>query len=490
METRFYNRKNRDTAVLVYLSIFIGYLTVSRIVPLTYAMTDTVNALLSGALAGFGGLLLLQDLLTDRVMFKAHHWWLLALYVVVVALSALTNIRYGFSDNIKTIVWFCIHFFLFYPLISRLGDRKTEKFLRRALFLIGALWTVCVAVSIAQYTFQLGYHAFMHEGLLKRQGFIENRLFGLFSDPNACALMSLCLIYGICYLLETDRTVWKRVVGIVAIVLHFTYIILSGSRSIVICMFVSAGIKTGLMVWSRCRVSGMEVRKTAIRITGAVLVFCLLFFAVYLPARKGLSYLPELGLKLDPQKTGISTLFRPDLPVDTDPGSKDPSKLPSLEPGDKFDSNTVFDREDVREDNMLNNRQSIWKGYLTSLHGSKWIFGLSPRNAIAYITEHDPDNYIAQVKYIVHSDYIGVLAYTGLAGVAVVLLFGVLALIRVFKKLGQAPGLSSFYQMSLVILCAIGIFGMSYMDILFCNTITGIFFWMMAGVALNYGERE
>ena len=490
METKLYNRKTRDTAVLIYLGVFIAYLTVSRIVPLTYAMSDPVDAFLSMTMAGVGGLLLVQDLLTDRVMFRARSWWILALYVVVVALSALTNIRYGVSDNIKTTVWFCIQFFLFYPMVTRFGDRKTEKFMRRALFLIGALWTVCVAISIAQYIFQLGYHAFMHEGLLKRQGFIDNRLFGLFSDPNACALMSLCLIYGICYILETDRTLWKRIVGIAAIILHFTYIILSGSRSIVICMFISAGIKTGLMVWSRCHFGGMEVRRTVIRIIGAVLVFCLLFFAIYLPARKGLSYLPELGQKLDPEKTGISTLFLPDLPKDTDTGTQDPSKVPSLETGGKFDSDTVFNREDVREDNMLNNRQSIWAGYLSSLHGAKWIFGLSPRNAIAYISEHDPDNYIAQVKYIAHSDYIGVIAYTGLAGVAVVLLFGILALIRVFKKLAQDPGRSSFYQMSLVILCAIGIFGMSYMDILFCNTITGVFFWMMAGIALNYGERE
>lgn len=490
MEGKLYNRKNRTTAVLVYISIFIAYLAISRVVPLIYALTDPVNALISSALAGFGILLLVQDLLTDRIMFKTRNWWVLMLFLAVVGISSLASRRYGISDNLKTMIWFCIHFFIFYTIVPRLGDRKSERFIRRILFGVGALWTICVLISIAQYIFQLGYHAFMHQGLLKRQGFIENRLFGLFSDPNAAALMSMCLIFAICYLMETDRNIWKRCLGVIAVILHFTYIILSGSRTIVICLFVASAIKIALLAWNYCAKIQYQRRRANITIISSVLVFCALFFCIYTPYRKALSYMPLLADRLGPAKQTISAMLKPELPMNSS-SKLDPLDDPTiLDPYKNFDAEHVFSREDVREDNILNNRQLIWKGYFESLHSSKWIFGLSPRNAVPYIVEHDPHNYIAQTHYIVHSDYIAVIAYTGLAGTAAVLLFVVLAAIRVFRKLKDSKQCDSFYMMAISSLCGMGIFAMSYMDILFCNTLTGVLFWMLVSVALHYEGTE
>lgn len=490
MEGKLYNQKNRTTAVLIYMGIFIAYLAISRVVPLIYALTDPINALVSSALAGFGVLLLLQDFLTDRIMFKARNWWVLMLFLIVVGISSLTNRQYGISDNLKTMIWFCIHFFIFYTIVPRLGDRRSERFIRRVLFSISALWTICVLISVAQYMFQLGYHAFMHEGLLKRQGFIENRLFGLFSDPNAAALMSMCLIFAIFYLIETDKCIWKRCLGVIAIILHFTYIILSGSRTVMICLFIAGAIKIALMAWNHCSIGQYVLRRATLTIISSVLVFCALFFCIYTPYKKALSHLPVLGDSFGPAKQTISAVLKPELPSKKPSSSIDEDDPNKLKPGEHFDAEHVFTREDVREDNILNNRQLIWAGYLDSLHGSKWIFGLSPRNAVPYIMEHDPRNYIAQTQYIVHSDYIAVLAYTGLAGVATVLLFFVLAARFVFRKLKKQKQCDSFYIMTLSSLCGMGVFAMSYMDILFCNSLTGVLFWILVSVALNYGEHE
>ena len=172
--------------------------------------------------------------------------------MVVLGLSSLTNIRYGMVDNLKTMVWTCIHLFLVYSIVPRLGGEKGERFVRRVLWGIGALWTVCVLISVAQYVFQISYREMMHADLWKRQGFVDNRLFGLFSDPNAAALMSICLVFAIIYLMETDKCVWKRCIGVGAVVLHCAYIILSGSRTAVICLLIGAAVKTALAVWNFC----------------------------------------------------------------------------------------------------------------------------------------------------------------------------------------------------------------------------------------------
>ncbi len=478
MEGKIYNRRNRTRMVLVYLSVYFAYLAISRVVPLVHAMTDPVDALISSAMAGFGVLLLVQDLFTDRYAFKSRYWYVLVAFMVVLGLSSLTNIRYGMVDNLKTMVWTCIHLFLVYSIVPRLGGEKGERFVRRVLWGIGALWTVCVLISVAQYVFQISYREMMHADLWKRQGFVDNRLFGLFSDPNAAALMSICLVFAIIYLMETDKCVWKRCIGVGAVVLHCAYIILSGSRTAVICLLIGAAVKTALVVWNFCCGKGFRAWRTAVYIVAGVAVFSAVFAGIYGLAKQGLAYVPQLV-----EKTGVQEIL-PQEPEGLLPG------MPQVKPGDPtseepYDAESMFQREDVREDNILNNRQNIWKGYLDSLHGAKWIFGLSPRNAVSYITQNQPDNYIAKSGYIAHSDYIAVVAYTGLAGVAVVLLFGALAAVFVFRKLREQKRCSSFYMMVLVCLCSMGVFAVSYMDILFCNTITGVLFWTMVSVVLN-----
>ncbi len=244
----------------------------------------------------------------------------------------------------------------------------------------------------------------------------------------------------------------------------------------------AAGIvKAVLLAWNYCVKLHYRHCRTAITVISSALVFCAVFFCIYTPYKKALTYVPSLVENFGPAQQIDSLIPKPAFPEDD---------FDILDPDENFDPEQMLSRDDVQKSNILNNRQMIWSGYLESLHGSRLIFGLSPRNAVSYITENNPDNYIAKTKYIAHSDYIAVIAYTGLAGTAVVLLFAVLTAMRIFRKLKECRRCDSFYMMTVSCLCGIGVFGLSYMDVLFCSTLTGVLFWMLLSVVAHYEGTE
>ncbi|MFG5498735.1 polymerase, partial [Enterococcus faecalis] len=67
-----------------------------------------------------------------------------------------------------------------------------------------------------------------------RIGFFENRLYGVFVEPNyACTISLVCILVGVRNFINTNSK-WLKVVCAMVIFLQFSYVALSGSRSGVI----------------------------------------------------------------------------------------------------------------------------------------------------------------------------------------------------------------------------------------------------------------
>ena len=483
MDRHILNRKTLGKAVAVYVSLFLLYLLIGRIIPVANLLaTSAANTLLSSAFAGIGALLVLADLLTDRYLFRSRNWWALLLFAVSMGISMVTNLRYGFGSNVKTMVWTCIQFFLLYCLVCRFGSENSRVFLSRLLFALSLLWTLFVLFSIVQYALQTGYRIFDYNaGYSKRQGFVDNRLFGVFLDPNFAAITSLCVIFIWVYFLEIRKAAWERVLCVLMIAIHASYIILSGSRTILICLFGATLVKTVLSVRNLCLKKQLTVGRSVGTVLIALAAVSIIFFGLYTGGKKALAQLPVLCEPL--RSMNQSQILQPEA-------EKDPTRPTRPGQQDDYDADEVFHREDVKEDNILNNRAQIWQSYLESLHGSKWIFGLSPRNALAYIRDNYPDNYIAQTGYSAHSDYIALISYTGLSGVACALLFAVLAALQIFRTFFGKQPMDPFYIMALTIFAALIVFGIPFMEIYFSNSLTAALFWIMASVVMHFRSSD
>ena len=234
-----------NKAVVWYAILFFCYSIIGRIVPLAALVEGPVNQALYMAFAGVGALLLFADLLTERYMFRTKYSYLLVLFLVVTGLSCVVNIKYGITDNVKTLVWTSIQLLLLYTIYIRIGKEKTILLCKRLFNILIAVWMIAGIVSILQYMFQIGYYVELGE-LVKRQGFVDNRVFGVFNDPNYASVTSLYVIVMSLYLFrETDKKFLKSYY-VVSLVVQYVYIILSGSRTAEVCVLLA--IATGAIL--------------------------------------------------------------------------------------------------------------------------------------------------------------------------------------------------------------------------------------------------
>ena len=462
------SKKARDIETVIYLILFSTYLLFSRIVPVSYSF-DSIDGLLSMGFAGIGCLLILQDLLTDRYLVKVRFSWVLFLFLGVLTISNILNIQYGWVDNLKTIIWLFIHFFVLYTMSLRLEKEKNKDLIIAVFKIFNVLFSISILFSFLQYLFRVGYITFIHGDLMKIQGFYYNRLYGIFSDPNATAMISIWFLCFNSYFIKKSNNMSHKLYYIFNFFINLTFIILSNSRTSYIVLLLIVIFYFIFFVFNNhdCK----KIRKKFI----SIIVLLTMFFPM-LNFSKGM--LEQLEIKNNfyniKQMIAINESWFL-TPINNNGNNKDSNPI-------KEEGKNNLKREGL---NQQESRIDIWKGYLTSLKSGKWLFGLSPRNAIPYIEEHYPDNYIAESGFIAHSDYLAIIAYTGLAGFAVFVLLAVLILQYVSKKIRVKKKLDDFYVMSLLIVFSILVYGLSYRDILFCNTFTGFVFWLFMSYILN-----
>ena len=63
---------------------------------------------------GIGGILILYNLLFKRELFKQNHGALLWCFIIICIISSVTMLKYGYMNNIKTILWSSILFGVLY----------------------------------------------------------------------------------------------------------------------------------------------------------------------------------------------------------------------------------------------------------------------------------------------------------------------------------------------------------------------------------------
>lgn len=444
------NTKVQDVATICYMVLFFCYLLASRIIPISYMLSGSVNTILSSTFAGIGALLIVVDLFTEKSLFKSRNSWILVLFVIVVGITSVINIKYGFTDNVKTLVWMCIQMFLIYSLCTRFERERSEKLFKILINILTAVWFVCVVISIAQYCLQIGYLAPETDTILKRQGFYDNRLFGVFLDPNFAAVISMCIIFFNLYEYRVANQNFIKFYYIISILTQYVYVILSGSRTVLICFFAGVILWAGLYIRNYCVKKHVSTKHWIYREVVSLVVVCILFVTAFLVSRQLLSYLPLVS------------------------GEK--GKVNSIH------TEEILKREDIQEDNMLNNRGTIWTEYVKSLDKKEYIIGLSPRNAIACLQTRYPDGYVAKTQYTPHSDYVALFIYTGVIGCLAILAFYLKTAIEVLRNIGKKRNMDSLYITSLVVATSLIIYGIAFLDIYFVNSITAFLFWLMMSI--------
>lgn len=438
-----------------YLFVFLSYLMLSKMLPVPIFLTDRVNSLIYNVLAGVGFLLCVYSLFLGGKHFFCLDNLLLSGFLAVCVISSILNIKYGISDNVKTIVWTAIQFFVLYGITWKMSKEEIKNEFFRLANVLSVLWFCGIAVSLYQFLFQIEYIV-PYQEYKRRQGFIDERLFGIFTDPNFAAVTSVCVIVFSLIGFRRSHNRLIRTFYIVNCVFQFFYIVLSGSRTAELAGLVAAFLYMFGYLHRKAQKKDLSrAKKVVLPLAGALL--CCVIVMISIEATKYVSsFVPHLFSENVVQK-----------PVN-------------------------LHREDVEESSDISNlRMEIWKDVIT-VWSSKPILGTSPRNLTAYAKDKIPGSLMARKGYAAHNGYLAVLAGSGIVGSLFMLAFIVLVLRRAYRYTLDrfATGIPTMFMIFLIILAVIAVSAITLQDIFFVNSLNTGLFWLVLGYLIKYAEAD
>ena len=366
--------KNYFKINLAFILIVAVYCMCGLIEPLQFI---SANKVVAGGMTLLGILLATYNLVIKKVYLKIKTIEYLLLFFAFNIITSILVISYGYSTNIKNALIFYIYFLTVFPIFTGVTREEGKKIYDYFFYTVATLNTFGVLASLIQFVLLKGYRVHDYKGLYIRQGFVESRLFGILASPNYLSLISLIVIIFLVLKICSFEKVY-RYISIVAIVLNFIYIVLSGSRTAFICMMIAAVIYSIVMFYQKGNI------KSLFKVVLAIVVVLFSYRAV--------NFTSEQYLKFNKERLEVQD-----------------KKL------ENKDNNLSLERTDTSEENISNNRFAIWKS-TASFIPKKPIFGYSGGNWYEIGKKTNPEEYIIKEHYLTHNGYLEILFYNGIAG--------------------------------------------------------------------------
>ena len=434
--------KNYFKINLAFILIVAVYCMCGLIVPLQFI---SANKVVAGGMTLLGILLATYNLVIKKVYLKIKTIEYLLLFFALNIITSILVISYGYSTNIKNALIFYIYFLTVFPIFTEITREEGKKIYDYFFYTVTVLNTFGVLVSLIQFVLLKGYRVHDYKGLYIRQGFVESRLFGILASPNYLSLISLIVIIFLVLKICSFEKVY-RYISIVAIVLNFIYIVLSGSRTAFICMMIAAVIYSIVMFYQKGNI------KSLFKVVLAIVVVLFSYRAV--------NFTSEQYLKFNKERLEVQD-----------------KKL------ENKDNNLSLERTDTSEENISNNRFAIWKS-TASFVPKKPIFGYSGGNWYEIGKKTNPDEYIIKEHYLTHNGYLEILFYNGLAGFISMGIFVLSFFISLVKQIfrDKKEGLVNKDLLSIVMILMVILVSNLFLSSTFYGiSLLGIILFLMAG---------
>lgn len=461
-----------DAIIIAYAATVLVFQVLMQISPFMTLLAKTPLYSIQTYLGLLGGGLILLDVFTTKKIWQGKYSLFLYAILVLAALSSLRTVSYGIKENLFKLCWAAIQFVLIYSCVYRASRDKLIKYIRRLFFALLAIWAIACCVSFYQYANQIGYRYVVNplakDSSSNRQGFYDNRLFGIFYTLNHAAYISLFFLIVALVFAWQEKRRRIRIALLFSDFVLLCYIILSGSRSAMISLMAASAVLTFFRLRNALIEQGQK--KPLLPLAAAVLAVALCF---------GGFWCLKQGLELVPAWTAA---IRAEME-------------PDFVPDDFFPEDDILERDGLEED-ASNGRLSIWRDYI-SLYKDVGAIGLSPGNYMLYVRENHPELYIVEyirthysdkyesgIIYHVHSGYMMVYVSAGILGLLSLLAYMLLCVRRVFCLVKNRVSVSPAYigAVALVVMGAIS----AVLDegLFFQNTPHTTIFWFALGIIM------
>ncbi|MDD6808030.1 MAG: hypothetical protein PUD72_06265 [Oscillospiraceae bacterium] len=167
-----------------------------------YLFYISIFVVLFGFVLGILRLTHIKDYLTKNIL-------VLVLFVVSYLVSSLTVIRYGFTENIQAIAWMCIQFFLLFAYDKTRENESVLDELKVYFNFFVAYTGLMALIGLVMMLFNWNTYRVVDNMYVIAGGFLWNRLWGCYIDPNYGAVFAIISIIISMYLWENSSNVKK-----------------------------------------------------------------------------------------------------------------------------------------------------------------------------------------------------------------------------------------------------------------------------------------
>lgn len=447
------------------ITLFFSLMLMCRFVSIYWVMPHIIDGLIFFIISIGTLFFVCSDFIKTKNILKTENLFYIVLFFISCVISCLMFARYGITENLKALISIAVSLFFLYPFTEVSGKEKTREVIILFQKTLIIFWMVFSIISIGMFFVGYTNILYMH-GTRILLGCIENRLFGMFSDPNYASVVSiLTIIFSVAILNYKNQKRYMRVICILNIFIQFIYIVLGASRTgevcLMFCVFFSC------FVYSYKKKPGNKVYFLLIRILISLCV-CLAVHYTIEYSRLLLSYIPP---------------FFDNLFIDSS-GSAEKSKF--------ILRHVSMERPDVVQSTDISNlRFRIWASAM-DIFKTTWLFGASPRNALIYAKEVLPKSFIVERGYDAHNFYVATLLYTGLSGaifLGIFLIKSAFKIVMFYVKKCFVVKDVLLNSMVISTIC-IAVSGFFVSEILFITTVGSFVFWLFLGYIISIIKKS
>lgn len=356
----------------------------------------------------WGCLLVIYDFFFRRQYKKSFCWQLLFLFLIFFVVSILINAQGNFYMGIKHLLYSAIVFFL---MSSFLYDDTSEN-IKKYLFELNTIiiWISLIAsiVSLIMFAFSISIET-DYFGNTIRQGFIDHRLFGVYTSANTGASLSILSFIFMCinsYIKHEKVFAWNKIYCLNAVVQIFYFALtLSRGGQLTACVALMIGMIIFLL--PKFAEKG-SLYSALIKIIVIYAGISFIGFAGFTVIQENAVYIPNLVGKIE-QKDLLDDIAENEI-------SEEKNEVKRIESGD----------------DLSNGRYTIWSGGISLWEKSK-IFGTvdaridkekmkSGKYDISNLGQSELW-WLDRADGNLHNVYIQVLVNSGIVGAVVFLLY-------------------------------------------------------------------
>lgn len=395
-------------------------------------------------------------------ILKKNTWFVA--FIICLVFSMLINYKYGISQNLKDMVWTLISFLVLYLYAGFQNEKDKILKMIKIQNIVIIFWFVASLLSILTGLVKLEHIFYLKKGGWIGIGIVENRLFGVFANPNSASIVAvLALMFSYFQVFYPYSNSLNKKFNIFNIALQFIYIALAESRGSEMILLMLVAMVGFSVFWRIIRSANTTKRFFASLFMTFVLVLTTVF-------------LIWLILKIFGSLWSFEGKF-----------FSESQTLPGI-----FRSHSIGKRSDYVDNNDISNlRFGIWLSAF-EIFKKNWFLGVSHGNILKYALDNFPEGFIAVRKYThAHSVWVGIPIYTGVCGAVCIFGFFLQSFWKIilyfknnFKRSHPVVAISS--------LMAIGVwvYGLVESEILFVNSVCSFLFWVFLGFAMNYFNSQ